>query len=281
MLAACQAMRWLDIPTVTPTPSPTPFATETPAWMSSRGAVATSEPLPSPTVAVVNPFGAITFAPGVFGDAPNVRATETFTQFSEGVTMVYALAQVDRAFPGSRWRSVWYVNDKPRPDLAARGWDIEPGLAWTNVWQANGLDVGNYEIHLLVDDQVVQKNRFTINPRALNAPGFGAIRFAENSQDDKPVNAHRPTENFNRGIKRVWAFFDVVRMSKGTAWKWEWSRNDTRLENVGGAKIWDAAQNEKDWWLSLFNDNQLDPGTYTLKLYIADALAQIGTFVVD
>ncbi len=237
--------------------------------------------MPTPTAERINPFNVITFAPGISGRSPQVQATETLAQFPEGTTQVYAVIQVARDFPGARWHGEWLVNGKPHADWVVKGWDIEPGFAWTRVWQANGLDAGEYELRLMADNQVVQKNSFVLFKRASNTSGFSTIRFAEGNQDDKPVNVHRPIDFFQADTKKVWAFFDAVNLPKGTAWKWEWYRDHERLAQVGGIKTWDAAPNEKNWWLSLYDHEKLDTGTYTLKLFIGDTLAQIGTFVVE
>ncbi len=239
--------------------------------------VITATPAP-----VAKTFGTIIFAPGVTSKEPTWQAVGARARYPEGVANVYAVIPVLQAVEGAQWRYEWAVNGQVRPNLGSAGWTLTlPGATWANVWESKGLETGEWEIRVLVGNQVVQKSSFVVEARQPNASFVTTIRFAEDNQADKPVNAHRPIDRFKTGVTKVWAFFDVNNLPKGTPWKWEWYRDGDKLTSVGGSKNWEADANEKDWWLNISDEDRLKSGTYELRIYIADRLAQVGTFVVE
>lgn len=239
--------------------------------------VVTATPAP-----IAKTFGAIAFSPGVTGKEPTWKPVNLLARYPQGVANVYAVIPVLQPVEGTQWRYEWAVNGQVRSNLSGNGWTLTwPGATWANVWDPAGLETGEWEIRVLVGNQVAQKNSFTIESRQPNASFITTIRFAEDSQNDQPVNVHRPVDSFKAGTKKVWAFFDVNNLPKGTAWKYEWWRDGEKLTNLGGAKNWASDPNEKDWWLNISDEDRLKSGTYELRIYIADRLAQVGTCVIE
>jgi hypothetical protein len=290
MILACDAggitrLAFGSTPTPVPTAAPnvvvitaTPAATPTPPRTATPNVIvvtATPEPLPKS-------FGAITFAPVVIGAEPNFKPVDAASRFPEGLVKIYAIFGVEAPLKSSQWRYEFLANGQRMSGMSGYGWDLnQPGTTWVSIWGNDGLEPGEWEMRLYLGDRIAQRATFTIAKRQAGAPAISVIRFAEDNQGDKPVNIHRANENFKGGTKKVWAFFDVSSLPKGTNWKWEWYRDGERIPNLSGSKGWEANSDEKNWWLNISDEAGLRAGIYELKLYIADQVAQIGTFLVD
>lgn len=301
----------INLPSVTPpkptsAPAPTLAPTAAPKTSSSssassvaptvplvasptKPAVATTAPTAAPKTgssssafsSVASPFGAITFAAGVMGSSPSYKPVDTATHFPEGVTQVYSLISYQGPIKGTQWKYERYFNGKLLTENTTQGWDIPgSGATWAVLWNADGINAGDWEMRLYYQDQLVQKASFTVDAIKPGSSYFDIIRFAEDMKDDQPINTHRPVDNFKAGVKQVYAFFDAYNMSKTTKITREWYRNGELL--ITKSETWSGGQNEKNWWAYYFNkDNPLETGTYELKLYVDDKLVQLGTFIIE
>ncbi len=245
-----------------------PLFNETPTPTSTPGvAAATSQ------------FGALVIAADVTAD---FKPIEAGTRFPEGVTRICALFPYAGMTPGTVWRDEWYVNGKLQEHLTERKiWRGEAnGVEWVGVTAGAGLDVGQWEVRLYLGERLAQKAAFTIDKRAVGAPFFGTIHFAEDQHADKPVRVHQPDELWARGTPQVYAFFDAGNMPPGIVWRREWYRDGQLLADLVKEQTWDLAANESDYWVSLQDEGGLRVGTYLLKLYVAGALTQLGSFTI-
>lgn len=264
-------------PTLSLAPSPTRPATGT---LGPTAAPKTSDSSSAFSTGA-SPFGALLFAAGVMGTSPSYKPVDARTRFPEGTTQVYSLISYQGPIKGTQWKYERYFNGKLLPENTTQGWDIPgSGSTWAVLWNADGLVAGEFEMRLYYQDQLAQKASFIIDPIKPGASYFDIIRFAEGIKDDQPVGLHRPVDNFKSGVKEIYAFFDAYNMSKTTKISREWYRNGELL--IAKSETWSGAQNEKNWWAYYFNkDNALEAGTYELKLYVDDQLAQLGTLVIE
>jgi hypothetical protein len=216
------------------------------------------------------------------GSGTNVKALDPATRYPEGISRVFAIFSCEGTIKANQWRYERYLDGKLQTDLSGAGWDLTgPSTTWTSLWNAEGITAGDWEFRLYVMDQLVQKATFTIERTKSGTASFGVIRFAEGIQDGKPVNTHRPIDDFKVGTTQVYAFFDATNMTKQTIWKSVWSRDGSQIEGTGETRTWGGNPSEKDWYVRFFDDKSLAPGTYVLKLYIDDRLVQLGTFIIQ
>ncbi|MEW5719479.1 MAG: protein kinase, partial [Chloroflexota bacterium] len=263
-----------------------PAATATPTRAAAITPTAAPVVFVTPTVTSTrssNPFGAIVFAPGIMGTDPNVKPVDPGTRFPEGISRICTLFTYEGPIKGNQWRFERYRDGQIQTDLGldAGSDHAGSGTEWYCVWSSSGLSPGEWEFRLYYMDKLAQKGTYTIERTVPGAAAFGTIRFAEGIADGKPSNPHRPIDNFKSGTTQVYAFFDATNLSKQTNWKWQWYRDGNLLENLGGAEAWRGDSTEKDWWLRIYNDKGLTSGTYELKLYIDNKVAQLGTFVIE
>jgi hypothetical protein len=220
----------------------------------------------------------VVFAPGITAAREPVDA---MSRFPEGVTKAYAVFTATLPLSGSQWHYEWYRDGKLQANVGRIGWDLAAQeSAWVNVWKADGLSPGQWELRLYSGDRLDTLATFTVERRQPTAPGFGPIRFAEGAKDDKPQNVHRPMDVFVAGTKVVYAFFNTANLAQGLPWKREWTLDGVLQPNLVTNGTWTGQPTETDFWVRMSNEKGLPAGVYELKLYVEDKLVQLGTTVV-
>ena len=161
------------IPTSTPTysPTPTPSSTVTPSVTPTP----TTTPTPSPTVPVleailtpVTPFATLaapaelsglTVSAGIqVSGAPINPGTE----FEEGRRALYVAFDYDRMVNGLLWRHIWF-REGALIGGETRIWEWgRRGRTYFFLRPTGGFPAGQYEVRLLLEDEVVQTARFTV-----------------------------------------------------------------------------------------------------------------------
>lgn len=161
------------IPTNTPTysPTPTPSSTTTPSVTPTP----TITPTPSPTVPVleailtpVTPFATLA-APAELSEltvSAGIQLSgspiDPGTEFEEGRKALYVAFDYDRMANGLLWRHIWF-RDGALIGGETRIWEWgRRGRTYFFLRPTGGFPAGQYEVRLLVDDEVVQTARFTV-----------------------------------------------------------------------------------------------------------------------
>jgi hypothetical protein len=267
------------LPTSAPVATKAPIATPAPAPTATPApAAATGTPSSSGDAS----FSPITFAMGVADNCDPIDALDTFPS---GVTGIYYIFSGINMQDGQTYNIKWYINGKLQTEMSHDvTWDASKvcsnGKYWRQIWYTSGgIETGNWEVKLSIDNQLAQSGQFTIE--ADTAPDFGPITFAGGQKNDKPVNpvdASDPT--FPADTIKVYAFWDAINVPKGTAYTREWYFNG-KLQ-VSNDDTWDLPPTDHDYSSFSYDDKlPLDPGTYELKLLIESKVVNIGSFIVS
>ncbi len=161
------------IPTNTPTssPTPTPTFTATPSITPTP----TTTPTPSPTVPVleailtrVTPFATLA-APAELSEltvSTGIRLNGTSinpgTEFGEGKSALYVAFDYGRMVDGLLWRHIWF-RDGALVGGETRIWEWGPrGRSYFLLRPTGGFPAGQYEVQLLLEDEVVRTTRFAV-----------------------------------------------------------------------------------------------------------------------
>jgi hypothetical protein len=108
-------------------------------------------------------------------------------------------------------------------------------------------------------------------------PSFGPVTFGLGVGDDGRVV--RGASSFPEGIFKVYAAFAHQGTTPDVTWRREWYFDDQLLESASATEHWTRTPSGHTW-LSMFHEHGLRPGTWELRLYLEDELAQRATFQV-
>lgn len=150
--------------TATSIPAPTPLTT--PAATSTPGASLTPSPTPIVTPAPVtvaegSPFSNLLLARAISDDQQAVSPGADFVASSQAVYLFFDYQGIQ---PGTRWGHVWFWGDQ-QLDRSINTWPEDwgtAGRAWVYYTPEGGYQPGPYEVHLLVNDQVVASASFVM-----------------------------------------------------------------------------------------------------------------------
>jgi hypothetical protein len=234
------------------------------------------------------------YFPAAQGDGPQVTQVEfaeavnrrgnpinPAIRFDSGITDLYAVFDYSGFEDGKNLTYVWYI-DGMESLRDGFPWDGgASGSNWVSVYNEEGLPDGFIELELLFDDQPVYRGGVVIGegddpgPDPVATGAFGPITFAEDiSASDQPVNEGATFSD----VDIVYAFFSYSGMVNGAEWMTRWYLDG---ENVlESPAIWDAGESG-EFYITLSHPDGLPAGEYTLELYIADVLAQSGSFNVQ
>lgn len=230
------------------------------------------------------------YFPGPVADGANVsnvRFAESVTrrgaprnadvQFDSGLTELYATFDYDTFEDGKSFTYIWYV-DGFEAFRESYAWDGgESGHNWVNIYHEDGLDDGYFEVELVFDGHSLYRGGVVVGeadaPPDPAAGEFGPISFAPEMNGNEPVDAGDSFQN----IDEIFGVFDYSGMSNGVEWRTRWLLGEQEILN--DQAVWDSGESGP-FWVSLSHNEGLPPGEYTLELYIAERLAQRGTFTV-
>jgi len=203
------------------------------------------------------------------------------SRFPEGVIEVFGVFSSSGMSDGTLVKEEWcfdgYLSYEDSYTWKGGG----SGNAWTSLWREGGLYTGSYEFRWYIAGQLAQYGAFTVEQRQVGAPFFSSIRFAEGMQNNQPINLHTPDQPFKAGTKIVYGFYSGGNLTSGLMLKREVYYDGT-LFSAPLTASWPGGAMDNLWTTIARRDDQpLDPGTYEIKLYINDQLAQLGTFVVE
>ncbi len=204
------------------------------------------------------------------------------TSFPSGTKSVDVVFTYDNIPQDQDWALEMY-----RGSQKMQGSDHEEWQDGESGWAAYELSedlsdnplAGPYTVKLLIGDKVVQKASFEVAVQPITQisfPAFGPITFAHDVNDESA--AIDPTSSFEPGTSQVYAVFPFVNMSADTGFKREWLLNGEVTAEKEMA--WDDTS-EGVTYANLHADGGLDPGNYTLNLYIDGQLARSAKFEVQ
>ena len=202
------------------------------------------------------------------------------TRFPEGVTEVVAIFPFSGLRTGISMRDEWCQEGYLRYETTYEWkWGMS-GSSWSSLFRESGLRAGNYEYRLYVAGQLAQSGQFAVEKRPDGVPFFCPIRFAEGIQDGKPVNLHTREQKFKFGIKELYGFYDGGNLTPGMTIRWEWYCEGLLYIEPQSA-TWRGGAMENLWSSLVEMDRPLPAGTYVLKLYINNQLAQLGAHSIE
>jgi hypothetical protein len=271
---------WLAVMTAACTNGPIvvtiPVPTSTPVFIPT----ADRPPLLPPAPATAGPrFGGVVFSEHISDDG---MPSGTAAEFAGGTRQVWALSSYAGMPDGAAWRREWKHNGQVVSAVADTWQSGEMGVLAYPLSDPLGLAGGDYTFGLSIDGRLAQEASFTVAERPEASVGqrdaaeFGSIIFcADVTADGHPVN---PTESFEGGASRVWAYFKVRSPDPTLPWRLLWERDGT----VALDDRQDTRENENDGWFAyaIEDDNGLPTGHYTLTLFVANVPAQQATFEV-
>ncbi len=223
-------------------------------------------------------FSEITFCEDVTDDGDCLNTNE---EFPSGTNTVWAYFTYEGMQNGMSWGRLWTLDGETYVDATDETWeDGESGWLAFSISDDVPLS-GNFTFSLIIDNEVVQEASFSIaesqNQDLGGAAAFGAIQFSTGMDVDNniPVDV---SMQFTEGITEVYASFVYLNMVTGQNWSREWLLNGEQL--VRKDITWDEAQGDGLTYAYYYEDNGIDPGVYTLNLYVDNQLARSANFEV-
>ncbi|PKL60037.1 MAG: hypothetical protein CVV33_04770 [Methanomicrobiales archaeon HGW-Methanomicrobiales-4] len=232
-------------------------------------------------------FGEVVFCEDVSSSGDPLYVSDTFPLSS---TQVLAYIPYSDMTDGESWGMYWTVNGEEYADERDQTWDMgSDGWISYDVTNDGVLVEGLWELGLYQGGNLVRKVSFTVTsdeippdgmqqePEDVDSAGFGRIRFSEEVTEEQiPIRAG---DQFTSGIIEVYAVVPYFGMKDGIPWTREWLLNGAEFIRVDD--IWsEGEEGITSRSLGYEGDTPLDPGTYTLNLYIDDQLARSASFTV-
>ncbi|MBN2003321.1 MAG: trypsin-like peptidase domain-containing protein [Anaerolineae bacterium] len=241
------------------------------------GIASPSTPKPEPNKPTGRPkFGNLLFAPDVTDQDLPARVV---TRLPSGETHLYACWEYSGMSEDLTWEARWYRDGKYLEEVSwtPTSWSgSESGNWWVSIFNEDGLTKGDYKIELYVEDTLLVEGEILVgDAEAGKDPAMMNIVFSEaKTSSDKPAN---PTYLLPAGITEVYAFFDFANMTDGDQWTRTWYYEGRRLATkteawAGGAK--------GSGWTTLTSNSPLKAGSYSLELYLGNALMTAADFSV-
>jgi hypothetical protein len=241
--------------------------------------VAVNSPTPNATRAPVVGFGAPVFAANLLDQRIPVDVSTTFP---DGISVIYAVFDFKGLKDGQLWRAEWFLNGELQRDVGfEERWNAgEAGTQWIVLKNQDGIDSGQWQLNLYLENQLQQQATFTIlnNPE----PDFGPIIFAAgvdangNPVDQVPFDA----ATFAAGTTEVYSFFSGVNVPQGTEFSTQWFRNGEVYTQPLQLK-WAKQPDGTDWNRLFVNSGALPDGAYEFKMFIGDQVRSLGSFSIE
>jgi len=232
----------------------------------------------SPEVERPGSFSAITFCEDVSDDGECIQAGELFPA---GILKVWAYFTYQVMQQGQSWGRYWTLDGETYVDATGETWeeDQDGWLAYS-IEGEHELDSGEYRLVLYIDDQPVQEAAFRVEAapsETFNDPAFGPIDFTTDiEQEYPPVQS---VTDFEAGFPKLYGVFAYTNMADQQPWTCEWLWEGEKLVQL--ELQWEYGE-EGLTYCSYENDggSDLQPGEYTLNLYIEDQIARSASATV-
>ena len=256
----------------------------------------------SPTQAA-GKIGPITVASSISDGAPT-GAADHF-EVDTKVVFVFFDYDVNQVSQSDVLTTVWYRNGQvvdrrggPMSELfdnmallALMTGSPEPekGRVWM-MWPdgEDAIQPGLYRVELGLNGQPVQSAEFTVGEQAGSTPAspqasagtLGEITFAKGESGGNPKD---PTDRFDAGAKRLYAFFDFTDVPRDAVISGEWYQGGLLLfkQTATLSQVFQGQPPQSGTlWFYLNQPLGSQPGHYRFDLSVDDQPAQSGQFVV-
>lgn len=198
-------------------------------------------------------FGAIQFSTGM--DLNNNIPTNVSTQFTEGITEVYASFVYLNMVTGQNWSREWLLDGEQlvRKDIA---WDESEGngLTYAFYHEEDGIDAGIYTLNLYIDNQLARSANFEVVSNQTEPPRTSYT--VEELVDPELMKAWDMLNNSNNEL--LWRLADLVTsfqieirmsddLSEGTAAAYSYSSSTCDITESGKRQPGMVKVNRQIW----------------------------------
>ena len=248
------------------------------SWPGVRQLQAT--PILTPETSRAQPaFGEMVFCSQV--DENTGAAVDPSSQFPVGTMTVTVVFDYQNMPAGQDWSLRMFDGDRKLQGNDHEKWS-EGESGWVSYELSEDLSAnplaGQYTIQLFIGDQVAQAASFTVTVPEITRssfPAFGPVTFAQGISDENaPI---QPGAVFDYGVEAVYAVFPYVNMEDGQSFSREWLHDGK--QDVRTDLTWDEGA-EGVTYGRLHTAGGIDPGTYTLNLYIDGQIARSADFEI-
>lgn len=175
----------------------------------------------------------------------------------------------------NKWSYIWYLEGKKLNSGSGTALTTASGQTRASLTAAKGFDPGNYRLELYIDNKLAATSDFIVGGEktgvGVGSSLFGPIVFAEDvDKKDQPV---RPATQFDSGQPAIYAFFDYQGMQDGWEWTRRWYIDDELVLDTSAS--WEGGE-AGNWWVSVYNEDGLPDGKYTLELLVKGQTARSG-----
>ncbi len=205
-------------------------------------------------------FGAIQFSTAM--DEGNNIPINISTQFTQGITEVYASFVYLNMVTGQTWSREWLLNGEElvQKDVT---WDEAEGdgLTYASYVEDDGLDPGLYTFNLYLEDQLARSANFEVVANATETPPESTTYTIEELVDADAMKAWEMLANSNNEL--LWRLADLVTsfqieirmsddLSDGTLAAYSYSLSSCDITESGQrepgmVKVNRQAWNEQSW----------------------------------
>ena len=200
---------------------------------------------------------------------------EPADQFPAGTMRVWAIFTYQNMENGQPWGRIWENEGKVIVNATGESWEdgAEGWLAY--VYSEEYALEGQYTLSLYIDDALVEQASFDVEAEPpveeISFPAFGPVDFSASQEVD--TAALQSSSEFAYGILKLYGYFPFVNIPEGQSWSCEWLRDGNPLVKLD--LVWDTSADGVTY--CSFEDNggeQLEPGIYTLNLYLDGQVAR-------
>lgn len=218
------------------------------------------EETPTPVPAGEASIGNITFGQNSTEDGELLDIT---SEFPTGAKEIYYTFDYAGMQDGYEWLDRWYLDGTELEEFSSPRdpWDHgESGTLITNISDPNGLQPGTYSLEIYVEGELKNTADVYVGESAPQVEVRNVV-FAAGQEDDQPVDI---SDAFPSGTKEIYAFFDFRGGATAKVFQFKWFRDGQSVYESKEAP-WSGGDSG-NWWVSIFADNVLRDGKYTVEL---------------
>lgn len=218
------------------------------------------EETPTPIPAGEVSIGNITFGQGATEEGELLDITSEFPTGAQEIHYTFDYAGMR---DGYEWLDRWYLDGTVLEEFSSPRdpWDHgESGTLITNISDPAGLQPGTYTLEIYVEGELKNSADVYVGESAPQVEVRNVI-FAAGQEDDQPVDI---SDAFPSGVPEIYAFFDFRGGATAKVFQFKWFRDGQSVYESKEAP-W-AGGDSGNWWVSIFADNGLRDGKYTVEL---------------
>lgn len=235
----------------------------------------TAAPAATLSAAASFEIGEISFCGDVTDDGECLNPGTDFPADTHTVWALFSYAGMEN---GLTWSRLWQRDGEVYIEAEDEIWeDGEQGWLAYSITDETDLS-GSYTFTVSVEGEDVAGGDFTVQSAAATEqegfPSFGPVTFAQGVDANIPI---KPADQFEVGLKKIYAVFPYVHMREGQPWACAWSKDGEEL--VHSDFEWDTGRPDGIYSCSFEYDGgeELGIGEYQLSLYIDNQVARSAT----